>query len=114
MSRFSGAVLTGTGSHTTRGQAIAWPFFLHSAAHRKIIMNEKHSKARQTAEKAFSKTRVETASRERAFQEVDTIDRARQMKTSRLREARLAREAVETARVEREGSGTRAPSPKTL
>ncbi|MBT9372243.1 hypothetical protein [Rhizobium sp. CSW-27] len=77
-------------------------------------MNEKHSKARQTAEKAFSRTRVETASRERAFQEVDTIDLARQVKTSRLRAARLAREALETARAEGEGSVRGAQGCKTL
>lgn len=76
---------------------------------RSADMNEKHSKARQIAEKAFSQTRVDTTAREPAFQEVDSIDLARRTKTARLREARLAREALETARTEDAGTGTQDP-----
>lgn len=60
-------------------------------------MTENYSKARQTAEKAFNKAQVETTSRGRAFEEVDAITQARQEKTSRLREARLASEARNAA-----------------
>ncbi|MGF9564963.1 hypothetical protein [Neorhizobium sp. JUb45] len=56
-------------------------------------MNEQHSKARQTAEKAFDKTKVQTTARDRAHEELDSVVKARQEKTSRLREARLAMEA---------------------
>jgi hypothetical protein len=56
-------------------------------------MTERHSKARQTAEKAFDKTKAPAAAGDRAREELDTVVKARQEKTSRLREARLAMEA---------------------
>lgn len=55
-------------------------------------MTEKHSKSRQQAETAFSKTQSQFLARERALEEIDTIAVARDEKTQRLREARLARE----------------------
>lgn len=56
-------------------------------------MSEQHSKARQNAEKAFDKTKVQATARDRAQEELDSVVKARQEKTSRLREARLAMEA---------------------
>lgn len=54
-------------------------------------MNEQHSKARQTAEKAFDRTKAQSAARE--HEELDLIVKARQEKTARLREQRLAMES---------------------
>lgn len=56
-------------------------------------MTENHSKARQAAEKAFDKTKAPIAAGDRAREEIDSVAKARQEKTSRLREARLAMEA---------------------
>lgn len=60
-------------------------------------MTEKHSKSRQQAETAFSKTQSQFLARERALEEIDTIAVAREEKTLRLREARLAREQQDDA-----------------
>ncbi|MBB4348197.1 MULTISPECIES: hypothetical protein [Rhizobiaceae] len=62
-------------------------------------MTEQHSKARQVAEKAFDKTQASSAAGDRARDEVDAVTKARQEKTSRLREARLAMEAQNAADV---------------
>lgn len=53
-------------------------------------MTEKFSSARQNAEKAFDRAKVETATRDRVREELDAAEKARRDKTSRLREARLA------------------------
>lgn len=55
-------------------------------------MTENFSKPRQQAEIAFGKTQSQFFARERAFEELDTIVSAREEKTLRLREARLAKE----------------------
>lgn len=55
-------------------------------------MTENYSKPRQQAEIAFGKTQSQFFARERAFEELDTIVIAREEKTQRLREARLAKE----------------------
>ncbi|OQP87195.1 hypothetical protein BTR14_07180 [Rhizobium rhizosphaerae] len=63
-------------------------------------MNNTFSKSRQQAEIAFGKTQGRTApqdqarasSRDRAFDELDSIKAAREAKTLRLRTARLAME----------------------
>jgi hypothetical protein len=55
-------------------------------------MTEHQSKARQTAEKAFERTKSRSIARER--EEHDLVVIARQEKTSRLREARLAMELL--------------------
>ena len=60
-------------------------------------MTEKHSKSRQQAEVAFSKTQSQFFARDRAVEEQEAIVRARQEKTLRLREARLAKESDDRA-----------------
>lgn len=55
-------------------------------------MTEIYSKPRQQAEVAFGKTRSQFFARERAFEELATIVIAREDKTLRLREIRLAKE----------------------
>ncbi|MBP0583044.1 hypothetical protein J8I29_27205 [Labrys sp. LIt4] len=54
-------------------------------------MTESYSKPRQQAEIAFGKTQSQSFARKRAFEELNSIVVARDEKTSRLREARLAR-----------------------
>ncbi|WP_159946053.1 hypothetical protein [Rhizobium sp. 18065] len=68
-------------------------------------MTENFSKPRQQAEIAFGKTQSQFFARERAFEELDTIVSAREEKTLRLREARLAKELQD--------SNKPAPSPVT-
>lgn len=55
-------------------------------------MTDNYSKPRQQAEIAFGKTQSQFFARERAYEELDTIVIAREEKTLRLREARLAKE----------------------
>jgi hypothetical protein len=55
-------------------------------------MTENHSKPRQLAELAFSKTQSQFLARERVQEEIDTVAAARDEKTIRLREARFAKE----------------------
>lgn len=61
-------------------------------------MTENHSKPRQQAEIAFGKTQSQFFARERAFEELDSIVVARDEKTLRLREARLARERQDSSK----------------
>ncbi|UJW75731.1 hypothetical protein [Rhizobium sp. SL42] len=61
-------------------------------------MTENFSKPRQQAEIAFGKTQSQFFARERAFEELDTIVVAREEKTLRLREARLAKELQDASR----------------
>lgn len=56
-------------------------------------MTETLSKSRQTADIAFGKAQSQFASRERIFDELDSMVDARDAKTVRLREARLAKES---------------------
>lgn len=56
-------------------------------------MTETHSKSRQTADVAFGKAQSQFAARNRVIEELDLIVVARDEKTARLREARLAKEA---------------------
>ena len=62
-------------------------------------MTETHSKSRQQAEVAFGQTQTEFFARGAAVEELDSIVQAREAKTLRLREARLAKEAQDTAAV---------------
>ena len=55
-------------------------------------MADNYSKPRQQAEIAFGKTQSQFFARERAYEELDIIVIAREEKTLRLREARLAKE----------------------
>ncbi|MCX5517733.1 hypothetical protein OSH10_04735 [Kaistia defluvii] len=56
-------------------------------------MTETSSKSRQTADLAFGKVQSQFVARKRVFDELDLIVVARDEKTLRLREARLAKEA---------------------
>ena len=56
-------------------------------------MTEPHSKTRQAAD-AFRKAQSQFIARKRLFEEIDQIVVARDEKTVRLREARLANEAL--------------------
>jgi hypothetical protein len=55
-------------------------------------MTETYSKPRQQAEIAFGKAQSQFLSRDRAHEELDAVVVARDEKTQRLREARLAKE----------------------
>lgn len=56
-------------------------------------MTETHTKSRQTADVAFGKVQSQFVARKRVFEELDLIVVARDEKTARLREVRLAKEA---------------------
>ncbi len=55
-------------------------------------MSQTHSKARQKAEIAFANAQSQFFARNRAVEELDSLILAREEKTRRLREARLAKE----------------------
>ncbi|MBB4009720.1 hypothetical protein [Allorhizobium taibaishanense] len=57
-------------------------------------MTEIYSKSRQQAEIAFGKEQSQFFAKARAAEEQDSIAMARNEKTSRLREARLAKESM--------------------
>ena len=59
-------------------------------------MTEHYSKPRQQAEIAFGKTQSQFFARGQALEELDAIASARNEKTMRLREARLAKEAQDS------------------
>ncbi|MEE4236443.1 MAG: hypothetical protein V2I51_06940 [Anderseniella sp.] len=61
-------------------------------------MIQTHSRPRQQAESAFTKTQSQFLARTRAVEEHDMIVLARQQNTARLKEARLAKEADDRAR----------------
>jgi hypothetical protein len=63
-------------------------------------MTQTHSKSRQQAEIAFGHTQTEFFARAHAVEELDSIVQAREAKTLRLREARLAKEAQGIAAAE--------------
>lgn len=56
-------------------------------------MTETHSKTRQQAEIAFRHEQLQFFARGRAVEEMDAVVLARAVKTTRLREARLANQA---------------------
>ena len=58
-------------------------------------MTQTHSKSRQQAEIAFGKTQTEFFARGQAMDALDSIAQARDEKTSRLREARRAKELTD-------------------
>ena len=58
-------------------------------------MTQTHSRSRQTAELAFGKTQTEFFARGQAMDVLDSIAAARDEKTSRLREARKAKELID-------------------
>lgn len=55
-------------------------------------MSQTHSKSRQKAEIAFDNTQSQFFARNSAVEELDSLVLAREEKTRRLREARLAKE----------------------
>lgn len=55
-------------------------------------MTQNFSKSRQEAEIAFTNIQTRTALPNSATEEIDLLDRQRQEKTERLRQARLGRE----------------------
>ncbi|MBN9031006.1 MAG: hypothetical protein BGO05_17155 [Rhizobiales bacterium 63-7] len=55
-------------------------------------MSQTHSKARQKAEIAFANAQSQFFARNSAVEELDSLILAREEKTRRLREARLAKE----------------------
>ena len=57
-----------------------------------------HSKSRLQAESAFTKVQAQLLARNRAIEDLDTIAGAREEKTSRLKNARLTKEADDRAR----------------
>jgi hypothetical protein len=58
-------------------------------------MTQTHSRSRQTAEVAFGKTQTEFFARGQAMDVLDSIAAARDEKTTRLREARKAKELID-------------------
>jgi hypothetical protein len=59
-------------------------------------MTETYSKSRQQAEKAFGATQTQFFANAHAVEELDSITKARDDKTARLREARLQRDLQES------------------
>jgi transposase len=57
-----------------------------------VSMTQTHSKSRQQAEIAFSQTQTQFFAKDHAVEELDFIVHAREAKTLRLREARIAKE----------------------
>ncbi|MBX9458381.1 MAG: hypothetical protein KL863_21415 [Rhizobium sp.] len=55
-------------------------------------MTQTHSKSRQRAEIAFGNVQTQFFGRGHAVEERDLVEQAREAKTARLREARLAKE----------------------
>lgn len=80
----------------------AWPFLFQLALAETseigTIMSESHSKSRQQAELAFGKAQSQFFARNRAVDEHAFVAQARDEKTQRLREARLAKEQEDRAR----------------
>ncbi|MGO4441021.1 hypothetical protein [Rhizobium sp. RAF56] len=56
-------------------------------------MAQTYSRSRQQAEAAFGNLQSQFVARHQAVEQVDIVEQARQAKTQRLREARLARDA---------------------
>lgn len=61
-------------------------------------MTQTHSKSRQQAEIAFGHTQSQFFARNHAIEELESVVQAREAKTQRLREARLAKEAEDIAK----------------
>lgn len=75
-------------------------------------MSESNSRQRQQAEDAFGKTQSPRTARDRAFDEIDATKAAAEEKTSKLRAARLARDAQSKAESARKPAAKRAKKPK--
>lgn len=57
-----------------------------------------YSKPREQAESAFTKVQSQLMARNRVIEEIDTMAQAREDKTSRLKNARLTRDADDRTR----------------
>jgi hypothetical protein len=80
---------------TSKVRRIAWPFLLPrypAASNPEKIMSQTHSKSRQKAEIAFANAQSQFFARNSAVEERDFLVLAREEKSRRLREARLARD----------------------
>ena len=73
-----------------------------------------HSKSRQQAESAFTKVQSPFLARNRAFEELDAIAKTREDKTTRLKNARLAKEADDLARATAHRRGAAADAKAAL
>jgi hypothetical protein len=62
-----------------------------------MAMTKSFSSPRERAEAAFGKTQSQALARDRTISEIDAVTQARDEKTSRLRAARIAKEAEERA-----------------
>jgi hypothetical protein len=60
-------------------------------------MTEKHSISRQKAEIAFSNIQIQFFAKDKAVEELTSLNKDRVAKTLRLREARLARDLRDSA-----------------
>jgi hypothetical protein len=84
----------------TKVRQIAWPFLLPhdvAASNPGKTMAQTYSKSRQQAEIAFGNAQSQFFARNSAVDELDSIVQAREEKTLRLREARLAKELQDRA-----------------
>ena len=93
-------VLALTSSISLKGRADSLAFFnarMMRGPKMETDMTETHSKSRQQAEIAFGQTQSQLFARGHAVEEIDSIVQAREEKTLRLREARLAKEAQDIA-----------------
>lgn len=95
---------------TNEGQANCLAFFLtihlSSAIKREEHDLSENSNKREQAESAFGKTQSQFMARNRVISEHDAVVRARDEKTLRLRELRLAKEADEAAAAAPETAAT--------
>lgn len=81
---------------TSEVRQLAWPFLLPqkpAASDPEMTMSQTHSKSRQQAEIAFANAQSQFFGRNRATEELESLVQAREAKTLRLREARLAKES---------------------
>ncbi|MCJ8510644.1 hypothetical protein MUU53_22580 [Rhizobium lemnae] len=60
-------------------------------------MSQNYSKSRQEAEIAFMNIQVQATAPKSAIDEIDLLDKQRQQKTERLRQARLERDEATSA-----------------
>lgn len=86
-----------------RGRALSGLFAAYLTPILWNDMTDTYSKSRQTAETAFGNLQSQFFARNHAVAEIDFIEHARQTKTARLREARLAKEAERDAIVSIQG-----------
>jgi hypothetical protein len=78
-----------------QGRAFRLAFFVRHAELVEVPMIEAHSKSRQQAEIAFMKVQTQFFSKNNAMEEVESVAQARDAKTLRLREERLAKELAD-------------------